>query len=136
MTAKEFLQQVYLAHHEVEICLEEISQLQSLATRTTTVIRGVPNGGQTIGSQIENSITQMDTKAEELAEKIKVLVEDIDKVRAAISQVKNSNERMILKYRYLCFFSWQQISFLMKTSLRQIYRIHNDALENFFVNVS
>ena len=136
MTPKEFLQQVYLAHHEVEICLEEISKLQSLATRTTTVIKDVPNGGQAIGSQIENSITQMDTKAEELAEKIKVLVEDIDKVRAAISQVKNSNERMILKYRYLCFFSWQQISFIMKTSLRQIYRLHNDALENFFANVT
>lgn len=136
MTGKEFLQQVYLAHHEIELCLEEISKLQSLATRTTTVIKGVPNGGQTVVSKIENSITQMDTKAADLAEKIKILVEVMDKVWAAISQVENSNERIILKYRYLCFFSWQQISFLMKISLRQIYRLHNDALENFFVNVT
>lgn len=136
MTPKEFLQQAYLAHHEVDICLEEISKLQSVAARTTTVMKDVPNGGQTIVSQIENSIMQVDTKAKKLAEEIKRLVEVVDKVQAAISQVPNSDERTILKYRYLCFFSWQQISFVMKTSLRQIYRLHNDALENFFVNVT
>lgn len=136
MTAKEFLQQVYFAQREIEIKLEQIERLQSLATRTTSTIKNVPNGGNISDSKIERSVVNIQEKISTLAEEVSRLLEVNDTVAKAISHVKSSDERAILKYRYLCFLSWQQISLLMKTGTRQIFRIHNLALKNFSQHVT
>lgn len=134
MTAKEFLQQAYIAHGEVEMKLEQITRLQSLATRTTSTISttlGNKNGESE--SKIERAIISMEGQIEKLSEEITKLLEVVKEVSEAISQVANPTERKILEYRYLCFFSWKQISLLMKVSQRTIYSFHNAALKNFAV---
>ena len=131
MTAKDFLQQAYIAHQEVELKLEEIEKLRSLSTRTTSKISSVPIRGSVNGSRIENAVALIEEQADRLADEVLKLLEINKSVANAIAQVKNPSERAILEYRYLCFFSWQQISALMKTSTRQIYRLHNQALKNF-----
>lgn len=131
MTAKDFLQQAYIAHREVELKLEEIEKLRSLSIRTTTKLSDVPIRGSVTGSRVENAVALLEEQAERLADEVLKLLEISKNVADAIAQVKNSSERAVLEYRYLCFFSWPQISTLMKTSPRQIYRLHNQALENF-----
>ena len=131
MTTKDFLQQAYIAHREVELKLEEIEKLRSLSTRTTSKISSVPIRGSVNGSRIENAVALIEEQADRLAEEVLKLLEINKSVANAIAQVKNPSERAILEYRYLCFFSWQQISALMKTGTRQIYRLHNQALKNF-----
>ena len=133
MTAKEFLQQAYYAQQEVDMKLEQIERLQSLATRTTTVFKNTPSGSACADSKIETAVIRIQEQINRLATELAELLNVTEKVSAAIAQVKNPVEKKILKYRYLCFFSWKQISLLMKTSLRQIYRLHSQALENFFV---
>lgn len=130
MTAKEFLQQAYCAQQEVEMKLEQIARLKSLATRTTTNLKMAP-GGKSEGSIVENAILQLDEQVRKLGEEVTELLKISDEVSKAISQVRDFAERRILKYRYLCFFSWQQISVLMKMSERQIFRLHGKAIENF-----
>lgn len=132
MTAKEFLQQAYFAQQEVDFKLEEMTRLQSLATRTTSTLKNTPSGTNTTISKIENALAKIDEQRNRLAEEITELLKITEEVSDAIAKVKDFDERQILKYRYLRFYSWQQISILMKTSLRQIYRLHNQALENFF----
>jgi len=132
MTAKEFLQQVYSAHHEVDIKLEQAAKLKSLAMRTTTAINQTPGGNLEASSRIEESVARMDEISTKLADDIRHLVEISSEVYKAIDQVKDTTERLVLKYRYLCFFSWQQISFIMKISVRQVYRVHAVALEKIF----
>ena len=133
MTAKEFLQQAYYAQQEVNMLLEQIEQLQSLATSTTTVFKNAPSGSAGVNSKIETAVIRIQEQINRLTAELTELLNVTEKVSAAIAQVKNPAEKKILKYRYLCFFSWKQISLLMKTSLRQIYRLHSQALENFFV---
>lgn len=131
MTAKEFLQQAYIAHGEIEIKLEQINRLQAVATRTTTTLKSTPCGSSVSGSKIETAVVAIQQEIDRLADEVKNLLAINKQVQTAIKAVENPTERKILEYRYLCFFSWQQISLLMKTSPRQIFRIHTEALRNF-----
>ena len=131
MTAKEFLQQAYYAQQEVDMKLEQIERLQLLATRTTTVFKSVPSGSACADSKIEMAVIRIQEQINRLTAELTELLNVTEKVSAAIAQVKNPAEKKILKYRYLCFFSWKQISLLMKTGQSNIFKLHATALKNF-----
>lgn len=131
MTPKEFLQQAFVAHKEIEIRLEQITNLQTLATQTTTVIKTVPGGSNIFKSRVETAVILIQEHAAHLADEVTRLIEITKKISSAIALVPNANERAILEYRYLCFFSWQQISALMKTSVENLFKIHRRAIKNF-----
>lgn len=131
MTAKEFLQQAYYAQQEVDFKLEEIARLESLATRTTATLKSTPSGSNVATSKIETAIAKMEEQRNRLAEEVTELLKITEEVADAINKVQNYAEKQILKYRYLRFYDWKQISILMKMSSRQLYRLHSQALENF-----
>ena len=131
MTAKDFLQQAFVAHKEIEAHLEQLTRLQAVATRTTTVIRNAPGGSNSFGSRVENAVIQMQELTDNLADEVTRLIEVTKKVSAAIAQVPNANERAVLEFRYLCFFSWSQIAAMMKMGNTTIFRLHRSALKNF-----
>lgn len=131
MTAKEFLQQAYYAQQEVEFKLEEIARLECLATRTTATLKSTPSGSNAATSKIETAVAKMEDQRTRLAEEVTELLKITEEVADAINKVQNYAEKQILKYRYLRFYDWKQISILMKMSSRQLYRLHSQALENF-----
>ena len=135
MTAKDFLQQAYFANHEVEMKLERIERLSAFATRVTTQFKVIPVPSSNSSSRIEKAVTLIDEQTDLLADEIVNLLEIIKNVANAISTVKNFSERSVLEYRYLCFFSWKQISALMKTGVSNVYKIHSNALKNFSCSV-
>lgn len=131
MTAKDFLQQAFVAHKEIEVHLEQLTRLQAVATRTTTVIRNAPGGSNSFGSRVENAVIDIQDLMARLADEIARLIEVTKRVSAAIAQVPNANERAILEYRYLCFFSWSQIAAVMKMGVDNVWRLHRCALKKF-----
>ena len=132
MTAKEFLQQVFEAYKDADSKLEQIDRLQSLATRTTSVIRNTPIGNSNgLSSRIEQAICAVAGQNEKLSEEIERLLNVRCEVADAIAKISNPSERRILEYRYLAFMSWREISQAMKTGLRTIYRLLDCALKNF-----
>ena len=131
MTPKEFLQQAFVAHKEIEVRLEQITNLQALATQTTTVIKAAPGGSNIFRSRVENAVILIQEHTAKLAEEVTRLIEITKKISSAIALVPNVNERAILEYRYLCFFSWQQISAVMKTGVDNVWRLHRCALKKF-----
>ena len=133
MTAKEFLQQVYIANKEIDAKLEQIARLQSLATRTTSTIKNVPGGSSVTNSRIENSVVMIHEKTAQLSTELTRLLEVSEKVAATIAAVRNAKERMILEYRYLCFFSWEAIAKIIDISLSTVFKIHNKALKKISV---
>ena len=134
MTAKDFLSQAFIAHQEIEARLEEIARLQSVATRTTSTLKATPSVSNAATSKIETVISEMQEKENRLANEIAELMKITDKVSEAVSKIKNPVEKRILKYRYVCFFSWKQISLLMKMSNSHLFRLHADALKNIVVD--
>lgn len=132
MTAKEFLQQVFQAYQDANSKIEQMARLQSLATRTTTVIRSAPVGNSSnLSSRIEQVIAEMDSRSGCLAAEVQRLLAVREKVAAAIANVPVPDERRVLEYRYLAFLSWKEISKVMKTGLRHVYKLHENALKNF-----
>lgn len=132
MTVKEFLQQVFIAYQDVDSKLEQIARLQSLATRTTTIISGTPHGaGTALSSRVEQAIVDVQGQSEFLADEINHLLKVRREVADAINKVTDPTERRILEYRYLAFLSWKEIAHSMRTGLRTIYRLHDRALKNF-----
>lgn len=132
LTDKEFLQQVFIAYQEADSKLEQMSRLQSLAQRTTTVIRNTPCGnGRALSSRVEQAVAELAGQSEQLADEIKCLLKVREEVANVIARVTAPAERSILEYRYLAFLSWKEISHSMKMGLRTIYRLHDRALKSF-----
>ena len=132
MTAKDFLQQVFIVYKEVDSKLEQIERLQALATRTTTVISGTPRGnGSALSSRVEAAVLSIQNQSDFLADEINHLLDVRKRVADEIAKVTNHNERIVLEQRYLAFRSWKEISHSMKIGLRTVFRFHDKALKNF-----
>ena len=131
MRAKNFLEQVYLTALRVDSRLEQISHLQAMATRTTSVMKSVPcSCSQSSSSRIETAIVSMQIQSDKLAEEIDTFLEARQKVSEVIMQLDNKTERVLLELRYLCFYSWQAITKLMTLSRESVFRLHRNALNN------
>lgn len=131
MTAKEYLQQTYWINGEVESRLEQIARLQSLATRTTTILKSTPSGGTKLNSRVESAVVDIQKQADDLAEQIKEFVAVSKEISAAIAELENHDERIILEYRYLCFYQWQEIAQKLNAGIRHVLKLHSRALKNF-----
>ena len=130
MTTKEFLQQAFVAHQMVESRLEQIARLQSLATRTTTAIKGVPSAGTSASSVIETQIGKVQEQSALLAEEISRMVDVRNEVAEAIARVKNPDERCLLELRYLCHYSWEQMAKIFLCTERTMFYLHERAIKN------
>ena len=51
-----------------------------------------------------------------------------------IEQMENETEKNILILKYIQNHTWEEICEIMNYSLRQIYNLHNQALEHFNIN--
>ena len=132
MTAKEFLQQVFRAYQDADSKLEQMSRLQALATRTTTIMHSTPVGNSSgLSSRVEQAIVALEGQSENLADEIKHLLDVRREVSAAIEKVSEPDERRILEYRYLAFLSWKEITYAMKIGMSTVYRLHQQALNSF-----
>lgn len=132
MTAKEFLQRVFTEYQEVDTKIEQIARLQSLATRTTSILRGTPCGNkQVLNSSLEDAVSAVQSQADCLADEIKFFLATREEVANSIAKVVNPVERRVLEFRYLAFLSWKEISHAMKLGLSSVFRFHQQALNNF-----
>lgn len=48
-----------------------------------------------------------------------------------IEEMENEMEKRLLKMKYLYGYTWEEVSEEMGYSVRQVYNIHNQALEHF-----
>ena len=136
MTAKEFLQRFFVLQQRIESCLDEITNLQSIAKQTTHVMNDVPCGGVSSKSRIENSVVDIQRSTEKLADELALAVDVRAEIAEIISRVENNDERYLLELRYLCFYSWETIAKKMRFSLQWIFKLHDRALKNFVFNQS
>lgn len=130
VTTKEFLQQAIITHQVVESRIEQITQLQSLAKRTTTTITGVPSAGTSAGSVIEERIGEVQEQSALLAEELSRMVDVRNEVAEAIARVKNPDERCLLELRYLCHYSWEQVAKIFACTERAAFYLHERAVKN------
>lgn len=131
MTAREFLRQSLKIKCNLDCKLEQVQELKDLANRITPVFNGTPTVSNKCLSKLEAAIVNLQDQSETLGEEVVKYLAIRAQISDTIKVVVDDNERLILEYRYLTFKTWKKIAEAMNVSLRQIYKIHEQALNSF-----
>lgn len=132
MTSKEYLKQAFRVHDLIRSNEKELHELEMLSVS----LPGTDYSKDRVktGSSSDANYTEIIAKIDILERLIKA---EIDKllalkieIRNVICSIKNDEERLILKYRYISFYTWENIADELNLSLRTVHRIHSDALRN------
>ena len=137
MTAKEYLRQAYRLNELIDSRISELERLRDYSTRLTSC----SFEGERV-SKSRSTEAPFARIIEKIVDLEKVINRDIDRyvdlkteMNAAIDRVSNVDERLLLRYRYLNNYSWDDIAQLLNVSGRTVHRIHSNALYNFSVPV-
>ena len=137
MTAKEYLRQAYRLNELIDSRITELERLRDYSTRLTSC----SFEGERV-SKSRSTEAPFARIIEKIVDLEKVINRDIDcyvdlktEMNAAIDRVSNVDERLLLRYRYLNNYNWDDIAQLLNVSGRTVHRIHSTALYNFSVPV-
>lgn len=128
----EFLDRYKEIDDEINRLCEELSVWRARATKITPTYSDTPKG-----SQQENPIQSAIEKIMELEEQINAEIDRLlDTKQAILKAIHSVNEvrfRKLLALRYLDKrkrLTWEQIASEMGYDLRQVFRIHNSAIDS------
>ena len=130
VNTKQFLSQAYKLNEQIECDKEELESLRSLAESVSGDMTQERVQISVTGDKIVNIISKIVDLENEIHDEIEELIDLKKVIRDTINKLENVNEKLVLKYRYLMFFQWDEICDKLNYSKRQIGRIHDSALEN------
>ena len=132
MTSKEYLKQAFRVHDLIRSNKKELHELEMLSVS----LPGTDYSKDRVkaGSSSDANYTEIIAKIDILERLIKAEIDELlalkIEIRNVICSIKNDEERLILKYRYISFYTWENIADELNLSLRTVHRIHSDALRN------
>ena len=136
MNAKQFLRQAYKLNELIESDKDELENLRSLSTSISGDMTQERVQTSASSDKIVNIVARIVDLENEIHDEIEQLIALKKEIRDVINKLENVNEKLVLKYRYLMFFQWEEICDKMHYSPRQIHRFHDSALENIEVPFS
>lgn len=131
MTAKEFLRKAYRLNEKIQSDLQELAELQALADSISA-----PGLEEAVQTSPKNEapyvgcVLKIIALQEVINEELEELVDLKRTIRAAIMKVPDEDERLVLKYRYLHWYTWRHIGALMHADRTTVSRWHKQALKN------
>ena len=134
MTAKEYLQQIYVCTRRMKRIQETREQL-----RIDMYSIGSPMGNMT-SDRVQTSTTE--DKFGRMISRVDKLERDLvkehgrmlalkDKIIRQIEAMDNEQQRSVLYNRYVLLHDWETIAEDMNYTTRRIYQIHGEALLEF-----
>ena len=130
MNAEKFLNQLYKLNNLIKSYKEEIEQLRSLATSISGNMTQERVQSSTSNDKITDIVSKIIDLEKEIQDEIKRLIDLRKEVRDVINQVEDVNERLFLRYRYILFYQWKEISDKLDCSQTQVQRIKEKAIES------
>ena len=132
MVAKDYLRQAYRLDELIKCNQAELDELRILAVSLPGTdyskerVQSTPSG--------DASYTNIIAKIDELERVIRADIDELLKlkieIRKVVDEVRDNEERLVLKLRYLNFNTWDEICSETKLSMRTVLRIHIKALNN------
>ena len=129
--AKDYLEHGLRLDNRINSKIEQLAELNALAARATSTLSGMPHSPNGASSGLENVIMKIVTLQEEINADIDRLVDLKLEIMEKISQIEDTDLRMVLEYRYLCEESFPDIAVKMNLSARHPYYLHELALKAF-----
>ena len=90
----------------------------------------MPHSPSKSTSSMADTINKIIDLQYEINKDIDNLVDLKEEISQVIAGVEQTDLRMILEKRYLCFHSWEKIASEMFYDLRWLHRLHGRALES------
>ena len=130
MTAKQYLRQAYRLNELIDSDLKELEQLKVLATSISSPnLSGMPSSSKKQEAPFVNVIMKIVDLEKVIDAEIDRFVDLKKEIRTVISNVEDNSQQLCLKLRYLQFLKWESVAAEMDLSLKQVHRIHNEALQ-------
>ena len=135
MTAKEYLNQARHLDALINCRLREIDYWKDLSNSVSGVrFDGMPHSpNRPTEAPFVRCLEKIDEIQRNVAEKVAQLMRLKEEINTAIDKLDSRDEQLVLRYRYLDDFTWEEISRMLNVSLRTVHRIHGSALQNFSV---
>jgi len=130
MTAREYLSQAHRLDQRIDAKIAQVATLNELATKCTSTLTGMPRNPNRGTSTMADAVCKIIDLQAEINRDIDSLVDLKREMVAVIKAVENIEHQTLLEKRYLCYQTWEQIAVDMGYSVRQLYRLHDEALEN------
>lgn len=131
MNIKELLVSYKLIDDRIELALEEIARLRSLAERMTQCISFDGRGGKGSHSdRVGNYAVRIAELEINTDREIDRLVDLREKILKIVSSLDDDVERIVIERRYIMFENNEAIAEKLGYSLRHIVRVHKSALAN------
>ena len=129
MTPKEYLRQAYRLDQKINSDLEEVAALREMASSVSSPqlserVQTSRKGDAPFVRCLEKIIELED----KINKEIDLLVELKKEIRMVITTVEDTDERMVLKYRYVHNYTWEQIGNELHADARTVRRWHGKAL--------
>ena len=128
VTNKEYLGGAYRIDQRINSKIEQAASLRDLATKATATYSDTPASGGGDIQSMEAVIVKVVDLEREINADIDSLVDFKREIVGVIKALADPECQMLLELRYLCFRSWEQIAVAMGYSLRQVFRLHDKAL--------
>ena len=130
MTIKEYLGQAYLLDQRINSHIEEANSLRDMATSLSSPslgdkVQSCPDGNAPFVKQVER-IIQMEDKINAEIDKLVMLKEQINSV---ISGVRDPEDYILLRYRYIEGLTWERVAVKMHLSESSVYKKHNAVMK-------
>ncbi len=129
MTAKAYFGQAYRLDQRINSNMQELDKLRELSTSVSSPcfeekFSGTRNTDPPFVKYVIN-IIDMERQINVELEKLVALKKEI---RGVIDRVSNANEQMVLRYRYIHNFTWEQIGYELNADKSTVRRWHSMAL--------
>lgn len=121
---------MYRLNNLIKSDKEELEELRSLSTSISGDITQERVQTSTTGDKVVNIIAKIVDLENEIENEIKTFIDLKKEVRNVINQVEDVDERLFLRYRYINFYQWKEITSAMKCSNTQIQRLKERAIES------
>lgn len=133
MRAEEYLEQVYYLDKRISGDLDELKRLNELSTSITacTLSKARVQGGKKAYDKVGEIIAKIDMLAENIFKELDELEDLRTKIRGQILEMESKVDRLILTYRYINFWGWENIARELDCSERWIYKLRSGALRRF-----
>lgn len=129
MTNKEYLRQAYRLDQKINSNIEEVAHLREMASSILIPSPGVRVQTSRSGeAPFVRSVEKILEMEEEINRELDLLVNLREQMRAVIAAVPDTDERMVLRYRYIHNLTWEQIGNELNADERTIRRWHGNAL--------
>ena len=133
MTAKEYLNQARHLDALINCRLREIDYWKELSSGVSGMrFDGMPhNPNRPTEAPFVRCLEKIDEIQRSVEEKVAYLISLRDEINARIDMLDNHEEQVLLRYRYIDGFTWEEIESMMNVSERTAFRIHGNALAHF-----